>query len=1172
MPFLNGTLDSDLKHLRNWLARNRGEALALLALTLGLAAGPARAQAPAWNLAAIGSSIQLGGTSVVQASALDASGNVVVVGYFTGAVGFGPTTLLSRGDQDAFVAKYVPATGTWAWAVRAGGSGADQARAVTVSGTSIYLTGFLTGDQANSSSVVFNSTAGSQAQAGASPALSRDVFVARYTDAGSAATLGWVAVGGGSADDQGNGVAVSGSAVYVAGSLTNTLANASGVLFGPSGSAVGTRPQYGASATSSTDVLLAKYTDQGSTAAFGWSQVAGGTGPDAAYGVAASGTSIYLTGTSTNSLADASAVRLGGSGTTAGTALQYGASTAATLDLLLAKYTDAGTTATLGWSQVAGGTGADQGNAIAVSGSSVYVTGGFTNSRTDASAVHLGGSGTTAGTALQYGASTAATLDLLLAKYTDAGAAATLGWSQVAGGLGSDQGQALAVSSSAVYVAGSLYNTAANARSVTFGGSGTVAGTVVQAGVSTYYYGTDVAVARYLDNGASASYAWSQVGGGSADDQGTALAMSATAVYVGGTVSAGEPITFGTATGSPLRYTPDVRAVLTQLAPATGAWQAVATSASGGSYTITGVAPDASGNLLVVGGFTGQVTLGGSVLGSTGGRDVFVAKYVPATGTWAWALSGGGYLDEAAVGVAVSGSSIYVASRLNNNTANANAVAFDRGAAGGTLPVRGASATSSQDLLLLKYTDNGATGTLGWAQVGGGIYDDYATGVAVSSSGVYVAGYIQNNRANAAAVVFGGDGTTAGTRPQYGTNATAPTTQAALLAKYTDNGATGTFGWSQVGGGTSSVLGLGVAANGPSVYMVGLLDNNLTNDAAIVFGGSGTVAGTRPQAGASTSSNADMFLAKYTDNGATGTFGWSQVGGGTSSDQANGVAVSGSSVYVVGNSYNNTTNDLAVRFGGSGLVAGTATQAGASVYVSSDLVLAKYIDNGATGTFGWSQVGGGIGLDQGGAVAVSGSAVYVTGTVNTNAANSYYVLFGGTGTTPGTGQVSGATAANTNDVVLARYQDNGATGTYQWARTGGGLDFDSGSAVAVSGQRVYTGSTGYVPATFGSFTLTAPSSLVFGLLAGVTDAALPLAAGAAAPVGAGLTLHPNPTHGPATLSGLAPGAAVQVFDALGRVVATATADASGTAPVGAGLAPGVYGVRSGTATTRLAVQ
>jgi hypothetical protein len=71
-----------------------------------------------------------------------------------------------------------------------------------------------------------------------------------------------------------------------------------------------------------------------------------------------------------------------------------------------------------------------------------------------------------------------------------------------------------------------------------------------------------------------------------------------------------------------------------------------------------------------------------------------------------------------------------------------------------------------------------------------------------------------------------------------------------------------------------------------------------------------------------------------------------------------------------------------------------------------------------------------------------------------------------------------------------------------------------------------------------------------------------------------LALFPNPTTGAATLIGTAPGAAVTVFDAVGRLVLSATADATGTAPLALpeGLAAGVYVVRTGTTALRLTVE
>ena len=74
---------------------------------------------------------------------------------------------------------------------------------------------------------------------------------------------------------------------------------------------------------------------------------------------------------------------------------------------------------------------------------------------------------------------------------------------------------------------------------------------------------------------------------------------------------------------------------------------------------------------------------------------------------------------------------------------------------------------------------------------------------------------------------------------------------------------------------------------------------------------------------------------------------------------------------------------------------------------------------------------------------------------------------------------------------------------------------------------------------------------------------------------AGPALYPNPAvDGTATLTGAGPGAVVTVFDALGRRVTTAPANATGTAVLvlPQGLPSGVYVVRSGAHALRLTVQ
>jgi hypothetical protein len=1069
-----------------------GRQLLVVAASLVLASLAAQAQAPTWSTAVTGSLTQTAGTNQTRGVATDASGNVFVTGNFTGQVYFGSTLLTSQGDNDIFVAKYVPSIGTWAWAQRAGGTGRDIGYGVAVSGTSVYLVGNSINNTANTNNVLFGgsgTSTGTVVQNGATATLSTDLVVAKYTDQGSSALLSWTQVAGGTGNDDGQGIAVSGTSIYVTGSILNNTANDSGVVFGGSGTSPGTAVQNGATATLSADIAVAKYTDNGASATLSWTQVAGGTGSDGSRGIAVSGANVYLTGVLFNSTSNAGGVLFGGSGTTAGTAHQYGAASAISMDIVVAKYLDNGPSASFTWSQVGGsGSDGDVGYGVAVSGTSIYVAGSLESGMNGSGAV-FGGSGTTVGTARQRGATTAFGQDLVVAKYTDNGATASFGWSQVGGGTQNDYGQAIAVLGSSVYVSGYGLNDSANANGILFGGSGTTAGTVAVSGASpagSY----DVLVANYTDQGSSATLNWTQVGGGVGNDLGYGLAATSSGVYVGGFVNSASstnvdsPINFGAGSGA-LRGTAGIRGLLGQLDPGTGSWQQVASSFNGGSSSIGALATDASGNVFATGYFNGQVYFGSTLLTSQGRGDLFVAKYTPATSTWAWAQSGGGVAGEAGNGIAVSGSSVYVTGSVTNNLANVNNVLLgSTDAAPGPVVVRGATATASSDLLVAKLLDQGSSASVVWTQVGGGTSNDSGYGLALQGSSLYVVGVLTNTTSNASGVLFGGDGATPGTVPQYGASAVAD--RDVVVAKYTDNGTTGTFNWSQIGGGTGSEYGSDIAVNGSSVYVAGNLFNNAANANSVVFGGSGTTAGTAVVNGASATASNDILVAKYTDQGSSAILSWTQVGGGTGSEYGNSIAVTGSSVYVAGNIFNNAANANSVVFGGNGTTAGTTVVNGASATASFDLLLAKYTDNGVDATLGWTQVGGGTSNDYAGGIAVSSTGVYVSGTITNNAANTTSVLLGGSGTTAGTVTVNGASPTASADVLVAKYLDNGTSSTLSWTQVGGGPGDDSANKLLLNGQRVLVGGYAAPPATFGSTVITGTSSST-SLLASLVD-------------------------------------------------------------------------------------
>jgi hypothetical protein len=193
-------------------------ALAWLALT----ATPALSHAQAWHWASAPTAITgPGGVadpdgSAITATALDAAGNTVVAGYFSGSFTLGATTLTSAGRTDIFVAKLSP-SGQWLQAVSAGGPGQDAASALVVSGNEVVVAGSFGNAASAGALTAFQSltltTTGT--------AQSSDAFVAKLNSAGQ-----WVtALGiGGTGQDVATALALDGAGnAVVAGSFQRTI-------------------------------------------------------------------------------------------------------------------------------------------------------------------------------------------------------------------------------------------------------------------------------------------------------------------------------------------------------------------------------------------------------------------------------------------------------------------------------------------------------------------------------------------------------------------------------------------------------------------------------------------------------------------------------------------------------------------------------------------------------------------------------------------------------------------------------------------------------------------------------------------------------------------------------------------------------------------------------------
>ncbi|MEW6470257.1 MAG: T9SS type A sorting domain-containing protein [Bacteroidota bacterium] len=144
-----------------------------------------------WARAA-GSAADDAATSV----ATDASGNVYVTGWFSGAsIAFGSYTLVnaSPGSGDIFLAKY-DAAGNVLWAVRTGGADWDLPQCVAADqpGGDVYITGGF------SLSCTFASSTVSSAGA-------IDAFLAKYDASGNEL---WIRTAGGANNDLPNGIAI----------------------------------------------------------------------------------------------------------------------------------------------------------------------------------------------------------------------------------------------------------------------------------------------------------------------------------------------------------------------------------------------------------------------------------------------------------------------------------------------------------------------------------------------------------------------------------------------------------------------------------------------------------------------------------------------------------------------------------------------------------------------------------------------------------------------------------------------------------------------------------------------------------------------------------------------------------------------------------------------------
>jgi hypothetical protein len=421
-----------------------------------------------------------------------------------------------------------------AYSTYLGGSGDDLGQAIAVDGNgNAYVTGSTNSTDFPTTAGAFQTTEGGIANA----------FVAKLNAAGTA--LVYSTYLGGNVGDEGLGIAVDGSGnAYVTGSTTSKNFPTTPGAF---------QTTYG----SGQDAFVAKLNAAGS--ALVYSTYLGSSGNDQGLGIAVDGSgNAYVTGYTLSSNFP----------TTAG-AFQttYGSGQ----DAFVTKLNASGSA--LVYSTYLGGSGADQGNGIAVDGSgNAYVT-GSTNST---------GFPTTAG-AFQttYGGGA----DAFVTKLNAAGSA--LVYSTYLGGSGGDAGNGIAVDGSGnAYVTGSTtakdFPTTPGAFQTTKGGIGNAFVTKLNAA------GTALAYSTYL--------------GGNVGDRGTGIAVdgSGDAYVTGWTYSSNFPTTAG-AFQTSLGGSGVQNAFVTKLNGSGSALVYSTYLGGSGNDVGNGITVDGSGNAYVIG-------------------------------------------------------------------------------------------------------------------------------------------------------------------------------------------------------------------------------------------------------------------------------------------------------------------------------------------------------------------------------------------------------------------------------------------------------------------------------------------------------------------------------------------------------------------------------------------
>ncbi|MFL5753206.1 MAG: SBBP repeat-containing protein, partial [Bacteroidia bacterium] len=306
--------------------------------------------------------------------------------------------------------------------------------------------------------------------------------------------------------------------------------------------------------------------------------------------------------------------------------------------------------------------------------------------------------------------------DIYVAKY---GSDGSFKWVRTAGGKSGDYTHAMCVDGSGnVYITGEIEYT------VNFG-----------SGVSlTSNGGNDIFVAKYNTNG---DLQWARkLGGSSKSDKGLGITLSNGYLYVTGNFQGNANFA-----GTTISSYGGLDIFLAKYSTA-GALQWVKKAGSSGDDEGYAICSDASGNFYVTGYFTGTANFGGISLSSSGGMDIFMAKY-NSSGSVIWAKRAGGGATDYGTGIAIDNSGkIYLTGGFRSTSYFGSIQMKSQGNA---------------DIFVACYNNSG---TPIWVKKAGGDLSDYGRAIALDgNSNSYITGNFGHSATFGSTTINGVDST-----------------------------------------------------------------------------------------------------------------------------------------------------------------------------------------------------------------------------------------------------------------------------------------------------------------------------------------------------------------------------------------------------------------------------